>query len=101
VLDGRYNIDNNGAENGIRTLAIGRKNYMFCGNNESAGRTAVIYSLQEIVRARSRTYGVETTNKKRRTPVNPRVRFIIVTSLKTSLKTKEIHLNGANVVFPN
>ena len=45
VLDGRYNIDNNGAENGIRALAIGRKNYMFCGNNESAGRTAVIYSL--------------------------------------------------------
>jgi len=45
VLDGRYNIDNNGAENGVRSLALGRKNYMFCGNNESAGRTAIIYSL--------------------------------------------------------
>jgi transposase len=45
VLDGRYNIDNNGAENGIRALEIGRKNYKFCGNNESAGRTAMFYSL--------------------------------------------------------
>lgn len=45
VLDGRYNIDNNGAENGVRPLALGRKNYMFCGNNEAAERTAIIYSL--------------------------------------------------------
>jgi hypothetical protein len=45
VLDGKYNIDNNGAENGVRSLALGRKNYMFCGNNESAERTAIIYSL--------------------------------------------------------
>jgi hypothetical protein len=45
VLDGKYNIDNNGAENGVRSLALGRKNYMFCGNNESADRTAIIYSL--------------------------------------------------------
>jgi len=45
VIDGRYKIDNNGAENGIRPLALGRKNYLFCGNHEAAERTAVIYSL--------------------------------------------------------
>jgi len=45
VIDGRYKIDNNGAENGIRPLALGRKNYLFCGNHEAAKRTAVIYSL--------------------------------------------------------
>jgi transposase len=45
VLAGKYNIDNNGAENGCRNLALGRKNYMFCGNNEAAERTAIIYSL--------------------------------------------------------
>jgi len=45
VLDGRYNIDNNGAENGVRPLALGRKNYMFCGNDQAAERTAIIYSL--------------------------------------------------------
>lgn len=45
VVDGRYNIDNNGAENGIRPMALGRKNYLFCGNDEAARRTAIIYSL--------------------------------------------------------
>jgi len=45
VLDGRYKIDNNGAENGIRPLALGRKNYLFCGNHQAARHTAIIYSL--------------------------------------------------------
>ncbi|MDR2804776.1 MAG: transposase, partial [Dysgonamonadaceae bacterium] len=45
VADGRYKIDNNGAENGIRPLALGRKNFLFCGNHLAAHRTAIIYSL--------------------------------------------------------
>jgi transposase len=45
AIDGRYKIDNNGAENGIRPLALGRKNYLFCGNHEAAKRTAIIYAL--------------------------------------------------------
>jgi transposase len=45
VIDGRYKIDNNGVENGVRPLALGRKNYLFCGNHEAAERTAMIYSL--------------------------------------------------------
>ena len=35
----------NGIENAIRPLAIGRKNYLFCGNDDSAVRAAIIYSL--------------------------------------------------------
>lgn len=45
VLDGRYSIDNNGVENAIRPLAIGRKNYLFCGNHDAAVRAAIVYSL--------------------------------------------------------
>jgi hypothetical protein len=45
VIDGRYLIDNNEAENGVRPLALGRKNYLFCGNHDAAKRTAIIYSL--------------------------------------------------------
>ena len=45
VIDGRYRIDNNLADNAVRPLALGRKNYLFCQNHEAAGRTAVIYSL--------------------------------------------------------
>ncbi len=44
-LDGRYRIDNNLAENSIRPLALGRKNYLFCGNDDAAENAAVIYSL--------------------------------------------------------
>lgn len=45
VLDGRYNIDDNGVENAIRPLALGRKNYLFCGNHDAAVRAAIVYSL--------------------------------------------------------
>lgn len=44
-LDGRYQIDNNLVENVIRPLALGRKNYLFCGNHESAENAAIMYSL--------------------------------------------------------
>ena len=45
LWDGRYRIDNNGAENAVRPLALGRKNYLFCRNHEAAYHTAVVYSL--------------------------------------------------------
>jgi Uncharacterized protein conserved in bacteria len=45
VNDGHINIDNNLIENAIRPLALGRKNWLFCGNNASAHRAAIVYSL--------------------------------------------------------
>ena len=45
VNDGRWHIDNNGVENAIRPLAIGRKNYLFCGSDASAVRASMIYSF--------------------------------------------------------
>jgi len=44
-LDGRYQIDNNGVENAIRPLALGRKNFLFCGNHDAAENMAMMYSL--------------------------------------------------------
>ena len=32
-------------ENTIRPLALGRKNYMFCGNHDAAENAAIMYSL--------------------------------------------------------
>ena len=43
--DGSLLIDNNLAENAIRPITLGRKNYLFCGNHEAAGWMAVICSL--------------------------------------------------------
>ena len=45
VNDGRIEIDDNRIENAIRPLALGRKNYLFCGNDASAYRAAIAYSL--------------------------------------------------------
>lgn len=51
VNDGRVNIDNNLIENAIRPLALGRKNYLFCGNDASAFRAAIVYSLISTCKA--------------------------------------------------
>ena len=45
VEDGRLAIDNNRAENQLRVVAIGRKNWLFAGSFEGARRTALLYSL--------------------------------------------------------
>jgi transposase len=50
-LDGRYKMDNNLIENSIRGMAIGRKNYLFCGNHDSAENAAIMYSLIETCKA--------------------------------------------------
>lgn len=51
VNDGRINVDNNLIENAIRPLALGRKNYLFCGNDASAYRAAIVYSLISTCKA--------------------------------------------------
>lgn len=43
--DGRLKLDNNLAENEIRPITLGRKNYLFNGNHESAENMCVIASL--------------------------------------------------------
>jgi transposase len=45
VDDGRLAIDNNRAENQLRVVAVGRKNWLFAGSMEGARRAAVLYSL--------------------------------------------------------
>ena len=43
--DGGIEIDNNAAERALRTVALGRKNYLFCGSDAGGERAAGIYSL--------------------------------------------------------
>ena len=40
-------IDNNPAENAIRPLAVGRKNWLFIGSQQAGERAAVIMTLIE------------------------------------------------------
>jgi hypothetical protein len=43
--DGRIEIDNNAAERALRTVALGRKNYLFAGSDAGGERAAAMYSL--------------------------------------------------------
>jgi hypothetical protein len=45
VDDGLLEIDNSAAERALRAVALGRKNYPFCGSNSGGERAAAIYSL--------------------------------------------------------
>jgi transposase len=45
IDDGDLAIDNNLSERVLRTVAIGRKNWMFAGSDAGAERAAVIYNL--------------------------------------------------------
>ena len=45
VTDGRLEVDNNVAENAMRIIALGRKNYLFAGSDSGGERAAAIYTL--------------------------------------------------------
>jgi len=45
VEEGRVAIDNNRAENQLRVVALGRKNWLFAGSFEGARRAALLYTL--------------------------------------------------------
>ena len=50
VEDGRLKIDNNGAENQLRAVALGRKNWLFAGSMAGLHRAALLYSLAQSCR---------------------------------------------------
>ncbi len=43
--NGLCEIDNNWAENSVRPVALGRKNYLFAGSDEGGARAAAMYTL--------------------------------------------------------
>jgi hypothetical protein len=42
---GTLEIENNAAERALRAVALGRKNFLFCGSDAGGERAAAIYSL--------------------------------------------------------
>jgi len=45
LADGRICLSNNAAERALRGIAVGRKNWMFCGSDTGGQRAAVMYTL--------------------------------------------------------
>ncbi len=52
MLAGRL-LDNNNAERQLRTVAVGRKNWLFAGSMAGAHRAALLYSLTQSCRLAS------------------------------------------------
>ena len=50
ISDGRLEMSNNAAERAIRPLALGRKNYLFCGADAGGERAAVLYTIIETAK---------------------------------------------------
>lgn len=50
LADGRLEMSNNAAERGIRPLALGRKNYLFCGSDAGGQRAACLYTIIETTK---------------------------------------------------
>ena len=50
VTDGRLEADNNIAENAMRAIAVGRKNYLFTGSDSGGERAAAIYTIVQTAR---------------------------------------------------
>lgn len=48
--DGRIEMDNNAAERALRTVALGRKNFLFLGSDAGGERAATMYSLLGTVK---------------------------------------------------
>jgi len=51
IEDGRLNIDNNGAENHIRPMVLGRKNWLFATSTKGAEAIAIWYTIIETAKA--------------------------------------------------
>ena len=45
TTDGDLSIDNNVSENALRRIAVGRKNWLFCGSDNGGATAAILFSL--------------------------------------------------------
>jgi transposase len=50
VSDGRICMTNNAAERRVRTVAVGRRNWTFCGSDRGGDRAAAMYTLVQTCR---------------------------------------------------
>lgn len=76
---GEVEIDNNLVENQIRPFALGRKNWLFAGNERGANMAALFYSLIQScklngINARSYlNYVLNQAGKMSRREINPKI----------------------------
>lgn len=66
LADARLEIDNNIAENAMRGIALGRKNYLFAGSDAGGDRAAAMYTIVQTAKLNGvnpQAYLRDTLNK--------------------------------------
>jgi hypothetical protein len=69
--DGRLLMHNNPAENALRSVVLGRKNYLFAGSDQGGARAAVFYSLIETCKLNGINPYTYLTDVLSRLPTHP------------------------------
>jgi transposase len=69
--DGRLLMHNNPAENALRSVVLGRKNYLFAGSDQGGERAAVFYSLIETCKLNGINPYTYLTDVLSRLPTHP------------------------------
>ena len=69
--DGRLHLHNNPAENALRGVVLGRKNYLFAGSDQGGERAAVFYSLIETCKLNGVNPSTYLTDVLSRLPTHP------------------------------
>ena len=71
TLDGRLLMHNNPSENALRSVVLGRKNYLFAGSDQGGERAAVFYSLIETCKLNDVNPYLYLTDVLARLPTHP------------------------------
>jgi transposase len=104
--DGRLVLTNNGAERAIKTVALGRKAWLFCGSDDHAKSTAALYSVV----ASARLHGHEPEEYLRclirLVPLWPHDRMIELTPLfwsrtRARLEAKHLAADFGYIAIPS
>lgn len=74
--DGRLKLDNNASERELRRIAVGRKNWLFCGSDDHASATANIFSLVASCKLHSLDPEAYLADVIRVMPYWPRARYL-------------------------
>ena len=94
IEDGRLDIDNNACERAIRPFAIGRKNWMFMGNERGAKAGAVFYSLIETCKANGVEPYAYLCYVLKHIPTTDKLAELLPYNLKPILDEKKLRLNA-------
>lgn len=71
LTDGRLEIDNNRAERSIKSVVIGRKNFLFMGGSRGGWAAAIVFSLMETCRQNKIDPQAYLTDVLERLPTHP------------------------------